>query len=362
MSVLVAKTTVSLSDPKACMAALLEHFAEHDAEVVRGESRGEAVFEGRKAAFEAQAGALGMRAEAEDETALAFLKTFLAAHLLEAAAGETPEIVWTGDGAGAGRLPNFRELTVLGIRDVTPRMRRITFAGEDLESYAAGGLHIKILIPPPGIGTPEWPTVAASGLPVWPEEERRPAVRTYTVRRVDPRAGEMDIDFVIHGDGGPGTTFALRAARGDRLGIIGPGGGEVPEADWYLLAGDETALPAIARILETLPREARGTALIEVADAGEDQALAHPPGMAVRWLHRDGAPAGTTDLVVEAVRQVAWPEDGARVFAWAGAEYAAFRALRRHWREEIGLDRSQHLAVGYWRRGTPQGDGKGARG
>src|SRR5690606_8894208 len=129
---------------------------------------------------------------------------------------------------------------------------------------------------------------------IWPSDDKRPKVRTYTIRRIDAAAGTFDADFVLHGDHSVGSRWAINAKPGDIVGVRGPTGRPVPEADWYLLVGDETALPAIARTLETLPAAARGVALIEVADEGERQAIEHQTGIEVRWLHRNGAEPGTT--------------------------------------------------------------------
>ena len=128
---------------------------------------------------------------------------------------------------------------------------------------------------------------------------------------------------------------------------------EVGVADWYLLVGDETGLPAIGRILEELPATARGVALVEVADAGEELPLARPGNVELRWLHRHGAPAGTSRLLAQAACTVEIPRDG-RVFAWAGTEFATFRLLRSHWRDTCGLGKREHLAMAYWRRGRSE--------
>jgi NADPH-dependent ferric siderophore reductase len=212
------------------------------------------------------------------------------------------------------------------------------------------------LIPPAGISTPEWPLPGRNGRMQWPPEPRRPPSRVYTIRSLDVAAGTMDVDFVLHGDEGPASAWAARAAPGDIVGILGPVGRQIPEADWYLLACDETGIPAIARILEKLPAGARGHAFIEVADAAEEQVLPTSSSVEVMWLHRHGAAAGTTTLLQDSVRATPWPSEG-RLFAWAGAEGTTARTLRSYWREDRGLDRSQHLAVAYWNRDSGAGDG-----
>ena len=131
---------------------------------------------------------------------------------------------------------------------------------------------------------------------------------------------------------------------------VGPGGGDVIPADWYLLCGDETALPAIARIAENLPSSARASIVIEVADAAEQQEIASAAAIEVTWLYRDGAPAGSTDLLPQAVRGIALPDQGTP-FVFAGCEQAAARAIRKHLRSEKQLPKDRHLVAAYWRRG-----------
>lgn len=226
------------------------------------------------------------------------------------------------------RPADHRTLTVLGCVDVTPRMRRITFAGDDLGRFtSAGGLHVRMLFP------------AAGGHGAVP--------RAYTIRTLRADAGELDIDFVLHGDG-IGAGWAMQVAPGQRIGVIGPIGRTIPaDADRYLFAGDEAALPAIGRILEELPAAAQGIALVEIADAGERQALRRPAGIDLRWLERDAAGGSTLE---QAVRAIAL-DGAARPFLWIGAEMAVYRAIRDLWRDELQLETGRFLAVPYWQHG-----------
>jgi NADPH-dependent ferric siderophore reductase len=234
-------------------------------------------------------------------------------------------------------------------------MRRITLAGDNLARFdTLQALHLRVIIQHPDAVAPQWPSVGSNGLVRWPDGTHRPQLRKYTVRSLDRAAGTMDIDFVIHADAGPGSAWAARARVGEQVGVVGPGGGGLKPADWYLFAGDETALPAIGRMLEALPDTARGVALIEVADAAEEQALRLPAGVSVRWLHRDGRAAGTTTLLYDAVRETAFPQDGSTVYAWAACEFEAFRAIRTFLRKEKGLGKAEQLVVSYWRRGKSE--------
>ncbi len=304
----------------------------------------------------ASADALLVEAKADTEQGLSILKFLLGLQLEKVAASENPEVVWTGHGCDAEVLPGLREIRVRRIADVTPHIRRITFAGEDLARFDSDALHVRLLFPPAGLEKPEWPKPGKNGRPAWPDEPRRPAARIYTIRRVDVAAGELDIDFVLHDAPGVASDWARFAREGDMIGLLGPGGRETAAADWRLLAGDETAIPAIARILEKLSATARGLALIEVEDEREIQTFAHPAGFEIRWLFRRGVEAGFDAPLRVAVRAVEWPQEDS-IFGWIAAEETVARDIRKHWRDERGLTRAQHLAVGYWRRKDSPEDG-----
>ncbi|WP_411035594.1 DUF2218 domain-containing protein [Shinella sp. BYT-45] len=351
-----AQAEVAIADPERLIAQVFEHFAGHDAEIVPIERGSSAVFFLGEVSMQARADNIVMSVKADDETGLAFMKSLAAHHLIEFVQGERPRFAWTGDGVGLSQFPNFREMTVERVADMTPHMRRITLSGTDLGRYATHGPHLMLFVPPEDIARPEWPVPGEDGLPVWPAGDRRPQVRTYTVRSLDLDAGTIDVDFVVHGDHGVGSRWALNARPGDVIGVRGPTGRRRPEADWYWLVGDETALPVIARTLESLPASAKGVAIIEVADEGEQQPIRYDADIQLRWLHRNGAQAGTTALLVDAVHAVEMPPAGTRIHAMAGVEYTAFKAIRRYWRDELKLDRKDVLPVAYWRRGRAAGE------
>ncbi|MEV0621558.1 siderophore-interacting protein [Nonomuraea sp. NPDC050404] len=243
---------------------------------------------------------------------------------------------------------------MLRVTQVTPLMRRITLGGPELAGFGTGP-NLKVLIPPAGEPDPQWPVDGPDGRPVWPAE-RGPTVRTYTVRRYDERAGELDVDFVMHGDHGVASAWAGRAVPGDPVAVAGPGGRDFGEADWYMIAGDHTSLPVISTIVERMAPDARGHVFIEVPSAEEEQPLSPPEGVRLTWLHHGDAPAGSTTLLRDAVTAVPWPEDGERVFGWVSGESSAVRELRAYFRDERKLHRRQYVAIGYWRRGLDEHD------
>ena len=239
-------------------------------------------------------------------------------------------------------------LTVASVADVTPSVRRVVLSGTR-DAVAAAGPTVNLLVPRVGDPEPRWPSVARDGRVVWPVGAHGVSLRSYTARRQDPQRGEVEIDFVLHGDG-PAASWAAAAAPGALLGIAGAGSlGDRP-AGTLLLAGDETALPAISRILAAAAPDTTGTALLEVAGPAEEQPLAAPAGVAVRWLHRGDVAPGESMLLADAVAALDRPA-GDDLFAWVAAESAAVRAVRADLRGRWGLSRAQHHAIGYWRRG-----------
>ena len=248
-----------------------------------------------------------------------------------------------------------RLLQVVRTTDVTPHMRRVTLGGDDIEGFPTDkqGSHVKVFIPRAGQDKPELPTLGPNG-PQWPPADVRPYSRTYTIRRFHADRNELDVDFVLHDHDGPASQWAKNAQPGDWVGIAGPGGrGPIPQdADWYIFAGDESALPAISAHLETLPASARGVAFVEVADAAEEQPLEYAAAIELNWLHRGDAAPGTTTLLPDAVRSLNWP--GGSIFVWTAGEAAAVADIRHYARVERGLDRSAVDAVPYWKAGQDE--------
>jgi NADPH-dependent ferric siderophore reductase len=239
-----------------------------------------------------------------------------------------------------------RLLQVRRSKRITPRMVRVTLGGDELVGFPGDGpdRRIKMFFPAPGQDRPAVPR-AASGGPLWPTGAARPTIRTYTVRRFDPGAGELDVDFVLHAGHGPGAVWARDARPGAWVGVSEPGGRYVPDptAEYHLVIGDETALPAVATVLAALPTGVPAQVFLEVADPAEEQPL--PGSATVRWLHRGDRRAGVP--LVEAVTTAMLP--AGRGQAWLSGESACVRDLRRHLLDERGFDRRAVYATGYWR-------------
>jgi len=233
-----------------------------------------------------------------------------------------------------------RRLEVLRVVDITPRMRRITLGGEQLAGFVSLGSddHIKLLFAQNAAeqAALESPTFSVKG------EGPQPAMRDYTPRRIDLSRGELDIDFVLHGDG-PASTWAEQAKPGQHLHIAGPRGSMiVPDIfDSYLLVGDETAIPAIARRLEELPAGRKALVVIEIADEHEKQALDSAADVQVTWVVRG------QDELLGTVRDLQVPEGS--LYAWVATETKLSRQVRRVLLDEHKLNDEFVKAVGYWR-------------
>ena len=334
------------------------------------------------------------------------------------------------------------DVSVTSVRDLSPNFRRITFGGYSLRGFGVHGdtldLRIKLLIPSRAAdGTdlplPAFNTSQAGWYRDWlaMDPEVRGAMRTYTVReaRLDAVYPEIDVDFALHGDHrgqpregtGPAAKWAVNAKPGDALTIIGPNNraAHCVTAETYsgiewrpglaqriLLAGDETAVPAISAILETLPPYMSGHAFLEVQQAGDFLELSSPADIEVTWLAR-GASIGRSrphgQLLQEAVRKavpvpgwvgikaddggagpepenvnvdvdILWetparmetagstasrnpqlPAGAMPFYAWIAGEAAAIKDLRRYLVRDVGIDRKQVAFMGYWRQGKAEG-------
>ncbi|RVD64316.1 MULTISPECIES: siderophore-interacting protein [unclassified Mesorhizobium] len=290
-----------------------------------------------------------IRVAATDETCLSYMKMTVAGHVAEHL-GTTKGIHWQGDGSDAGTPVFFREITVMSSTRISAHMQRLRFAGKDLGRFSHGGLHMRLLLPPPGRRL-VWPTMGADGLIVWPSGDDALAVRVYTIRALDAASGWLDVDFVLHpGQNTPAATFAQNARAGDVIGMIGPGGGDAPVAQTLLLLGDDTALPAIGRILEHLPPSTRAEALIEVDSPDDRMALAQGDNIDITWLYRRGLEAGTAGLLSTALRERNHMALADGLYVWASCEFGDFQEIRKIVRKQWGLPRDRHLVTAYWRR------------
>jgi NADPH-dependent ferric siderophore reductase len=245
----------------------------------------------------------------------------------------------------------FRLLQVMRVMNLSTSLRRVTLGGTDLGGFQslAPDDHIKAFFFPTG-------TLAckpADGLagPAWPNGIDKPPMRDYTPRRYDEHAQELDVDFVLHGEG-PAARWAADARPGTPLLIAGPRSSALvpPRVDGYLLIADETGLPAVARWLELLPAAIPVTAILEVADWRAEIALPTQASLTLTWVHRNGREPGDTPLLLDALKRS--QRLSGDFFAWVACESTQSRTIRRFLEDEYRLDADSLKTAGYWKRGV----------
>jgi NADPH-dependent ferric siderophore reductase len=257
--------------------------------------------------------------------------------------------------AGARRRPAPRIVEVRSVEWLTTHFVRVTVGSNAMAGFALAGpaCHVKIFLPAPGDDEPNLPVWGPDG-PSFPDDTARPTVRTYTPRRFHPATNELDLELVVHGEG-PASAWASSAQPGDRLAVAGPGRHyEIDQAcGHYLLAGDDTAIPAIGTLLEALPPTAAVTVVVETSHPDATPELASHPGADVSWFAQAGAPG---DALAGALAALAL-DPGTRV--WAACEAAAVRRIRHHLLDGQRLPVDQVVTRGYWKIGEenhPDGD------
>lgn len=259
----------------------------------------------------------------------------------------------SSEGSGERRIPTrkepppFRRVEVRSVAELSPRMRRVVVGGPELEGLEIDepAASVRLLLPPPGQDTivmPEW----NGNQFVLPGGERAP-IRTFTPRYLDTVGLELTMDIVVH-EGGAASEWARSAEPGQQVAVSGPGRGyEVdPDASDYLLAGDETAIPAISQLLEVLPRQTPVHVHIEIADPSARLDLPAHPGAAVTW-HELPQGARSGDALVAAVEGL---EEVPEV-VWAAGEAASVQRIRKHLFDVRGMTRAAATVRGYWKKG-----------
>ena len=253
--------------------------------------------------------------------------------------------------------PNGMHGVVQDVRRLTPRLTRVVLGGDglaDFEPSPFSDSYVNLAFAPPG--APYVMPCDLEQVRATVDPEHRPLRRRYTVRAWDAATRTMTIDFVLHGLGGPGHgdpgvagAWAATARPGDVLQLTGPGGSyrPDPEADWHLMVGDESALPAVAASLERVPVGAPVHAVLEVDGVADRVELTCPGDLRLTWRHREDDP-GADHLLLDAVRDLTFPPG--RVHAFVHGEAGEVREVRRHLLLERGVDRDRLSASGYWRR------------
>ncbi|MGI5408651.1 siderophore-interacting protein [Streptomyces chartreusis] len=267
----------------------------------------------------------------------------------------------------------FFSLQVVRTRRLGPSLVRVSFAGEDLRHFFSDGCDqsLSLFLPHPGQDEPQVPVELGDGWwQGWRElpDDVRAVMRSYTLRALRRNPDEIDIDFVLHGiepgaatPAGPASRWASRAAAGDRVLLLGPAVADnrairfrpPQDTDLVVIWGDDTAVPAVSAILETLPAGTRARVWLEVHDAGDIQDLTTAADAEITWLVQEGAPAEGSPMALDVIRAAGLPA-AEHPYVWIAGESGCVKALRRHFVGERGVDRRRVTFVGYWRQGLSE--------
>jgi NADPH-dependent ferric siderophore reductase len=245
----------------------------------------------------------------------------------------------TPDTARRGTRPKPRHAEVSKVDCLTPRVISVTFSGDALVDFPAPrpAAHLKLILTEPGS---DWEPGG---------DGPRPPSRTYTARRFDADKNELDVEFVLHGDG-LAANWVRSAYPGDRVMIAGPGGGyELPEGTRHIvLVADETPIPALGTVLEALPSDCEPVIFCEVEDDAEERNLCSAVSVAPTWLHRAENNSRPCSRLLDAVTSLKVPPDAAW---WIACEAGAMRRMRDHLKKDRGLPPELLHHRGYWRNG-----------
>lgn len=237
-----------------------------------------------------------------------------------------------------------RLLSVSGIRELTPNMRRISLSGADLDDFPADqeSGYVKLLL----------------------EQEGKQVRRSYTVREFDFESKTLHLDFMLHGDnddeGGPASVWAAEAEIGSQISLVGPGAKKLVDfnANWFLIAGDMTALPAISANIEQLPADAKGYIAIEIISEADEQELPVPAGMQIHWVINAHANRENFPLL-DKVKQFEFLSG--KPSMWVAGEFHTSRAIRRYLKLEKCVQRDEIYASSYWHLGLSDDQHKVAK-
>ncbi|MET0702362.1 MAG: siderophore-interacting protein [Mycobacterium sp.] len=254
---------------------------------------------------------------------------------------------------------------VVRTEQIAPHMVRVVLGGTGFDTFSPVEFtdsYVKLAIVPKNVDVDALPRPLTIDSFKELEPTLQPVVRTYTVRKADPAAREIAIDFVVHGEHGVAGPWAAAAQPGDPAYLMGPSGAYAPDpaADWHLLAGDEAGIPAISAAVESLPANAIGKVFLEVSGPEDEIAIAAPEGVDVQWVYRGGRAdlvpedqAGDFAPLIEAVKGAFWLPGQVQVFIHGEAQ-AVMHNLRPYIRKDRAVDAKWASISGYWRRGRTE--------
>lgn len=241
-----------------------------------------------------------------------------------------------------------RIASVKHTKRITPNMLRVTFSGDAMHGFPtdAASANIKLLLPHDHQDEASY--MASLG-----GDGDKPIKRTYTVVEYREALNELDLDFALHEDSGPATRFAFNAKPGDKVGIAGPSAPKLVDAsaDWFLIAGDMTALPAIEANIKTLPTHATGFIVLEVQNEADKREFVLPENVKIQWLVNSDPHAGQSELA-SVVMDLVWLDGTPNV--WVAGESNTVKEIRSYLAKTKELDRTHRYTSGYWKIGQDE--------
>ncbi len=251
------------------------------------------------------------------------------------------------------RLPPRRWVHITGIDWLTPQVASLRLQGPELEGFEieGPGAHVKLILPSPGETEIAQPLRYEGRRPVFEDGVIPPFLRTYTPLRFNRERLELEVEMLMHGDS-PASNWLRGAQSGQRIIVAGPRGGWNPPDDgnWYLVAADDTGIPAAAQVLSAIPDKTR-VALFEVGDKSERRSLPGIPDHLPQWLYRGPRIQSVGSELEKALRSIEVPNG--KGYVWIALEAGAMRRIRRYLLEELTLPVSQIVTRGYWKLGNP---------
>lgn len=348
MTHVATETCVPTPEPAAMLNDFVSHI-EHDHDVaVETDNDGARFIEnaGYRITFSAVDAGLRIRLTGPGPEMLVFFKDAIAQHVAEFDEEIAKSLRWSGETSVEGALPeNFRILTLKSKSEPMPGLVRATVTVEDTALFDAPGLHLRLMLPATPGRAPVWPKMGPNGAPIWPQGDDRLHDRYITIRRTRPEMGELDLDVVSHGEGLI-SGWASGAEIGAQIGSMGPvGETALPEARDYLMIADQTGLPAVARLLETIPAGASGQVICEAESEQDLRGYLPETEFAVTAIPSAAFSADMQAFVGGVLRP---GQTGNALFL---GEFSDAQALRKVFKATLGLGKGEQLSVAYWRRG-----------
>ncbi len=284
---------------------------------------------------------VGLSLTATNLNSLCIMKEFIHNRLLDTMPKASQSLTWL-DGQKAGDLPkNFRFASVLSSKKLGLNFIRVRLQAQNLEDFSKHQIHFSFVLPKIDEKSPLWPVVDKQGRTVWPKGEKKLHRATYTVIHLDLQAGWFEVDVFVH-EGGRTNQWASQAQPGDIIGITGPSGRALPNcAQKMLIAGDETAYPAIARLINILPSTSQGSVVL-VGNGLIDYPMPVHDNFSVKHVDR------TSDYeeFTQSLKTV--PQVDSDTQVWLACESKEIQAVRNHFYTEIGIDKKSSYIAGFW--------------